>query len=93
MDEEYHHDFYNKCLDGDCYHPGYFRNIVKPKVTRASCTARLGFQPAIGQLQDLRFLCNVFSVKRLLQGASSARAQVDKARAKGHIPAAADDEL
>ena len=33
--EEYHDKFYQKCLKGDCYHPGYFKHVVLPKVEKA----------------------------------------------------------
>jgi methionine-S-sulfoxide reductase len=40
--EEYHDKFYQKCLKGDCYHPGYFKHVVLPKVEKAQ---KLGHIP------------------------------------------------
>jgi methionine-S-sulfoxide reductase len=40
--EQYHDKFYQKCQAGDCYHPGYFKHVVLPKVEKAQ---KLGHIP------------------------------------------------
>eukprot|EP00927_Polykrikos_kofoidii_P058062 TRINITY_DN52373_c0_g1_i1.p1 TRINITY_DN52373_c0_g1~~TRINITY_DN52373_c0_g1_i1.p1 ORF type:complete len:235 (+),score=44.95 TRINITY_DN52373_c0_g1_i1:110-814(+) len=34
LEEHYHHNFYNKCVNGNCYHRGYNEGVVKKKLKK-----------------------------------------------------------